>query len=174
MNELFSFKIHKGIGGFDMSVVWGIDTATTLDSSYLNCIESHYGKPGFVGRYLKTVPNYSEGLSAIEISFLHGSKVNLPILLIWNSFNSTEVNTYAQGQSAATAAIDYAYSTLGIPAREGKAIFADLEESYPVTAKWLQGWADTFFSYNPSGAPSPAYAPGVYANPEYGDFPSAF
>ncbi len=155
-----------------MSTVWGVDTATTVTSSYLDCIESNYGVPTFIGRYLKTVPSRSDGLTSSEVSLIHDK--NISIALIWNSFDGSTVSTYAQGKSVATAAIDWAYSTGNLYVPAGTAIFADLEQGYSVTADWIRGWVDTFYSYNPSGAPSPEYLPGMYANLEYGTFPSAF
>ncbi|MHB1683345.1 MAG: glycoside hydrolase family 25 domain-containing protein [Bacilli bacterium] len=146
-----------------MSAVWGIDTATNIDSTFLSCIEGKYGIPSFVGRYMETVPKVSDGLTSAEIKYLQGEHIS--ILLIWNNFGSTDVSTYAQGQTVAKTAIDYAYSTLFVPA--GKTIFADIELFYDVTAAWLQGWSDTFFSYSPSGSGTPEYSPGFYANPEY-------
>ena len=142
-------------------VQWGVDSATAVTQSFLNCINSNYGTPYFFGRYLQTVSGVSDGLSQQEINLIQGNGIK--ILVVDNSFGSN-VSGYSNGQTAANNAISYAENTLKIPA--GVAIYADIEEGYSVDAVWLEGWADTLAS-------SP-YKAGFYGNPQYGAFPGAF
>jgi hypothetical protein len=138
---------------------WGVDSAGAVNTNFYNCVVQHYGTPVFWGRYLKTINNVSDGLSASEISFLHARGVK--ILAIYNNFSSATGN--ANGQANANNAIAIAKS-LGVPANV--AIFADIEESYAVDASWIEGWVDVMSQSQ--------YMPGIYNNPISGKFPGAY
>jgi hypothetical protein len=128
-------------------ILWGVDTASKLDQAFLQCVVDNYGKPAVFGRYLETKEGVSTGLTPEEVELLH--KQGIKIIPIYNHF--TNATTYENGAQEAQAAIAYAQQ-IGIP--EGKAIFADIEPTYPVDEAFIQGWVDTLL-----GSP---YEPGIY------------
>ncbi|MFP7298284.1 glycoside hydrolase domain-containing protein [Neobacillus niacini] len=128
-------------------ILWGVDTASPLDQAFLQCVVDNYGKPAVFGRYLETKEGVSTGLTPEEVELLH--QQGIKIIPIYNHF--TNATTYETGAEEAQAAIAYAQQ-IGIP--EGKAIFADIEPTYPVDDAFIRGWVDTFV-----GSP---YKPGIY------------
>ncbi|WP_407936253.1 glycoside hydrolase family 25 domain-containing protein [Litchfieldia alkalitelluris] len=54
--------------------VWGVDSAAAVTENLFSCVKTNYGTPKYWGRYLKGVPNVSDGLTREEISFLHGKE----------------------------------------------------------------------------------------------------
>lgn len=128
-------------------ILWGVDTASKLDQAFLQCVVDNYGKPAVFGRYLETKEGVSTGLTPEEVELLH--KQGIKIIPIYNHF--TNATNYENGAQEAQAAIAYAQQ-IGIP--EGKAIFADIEPTYPVDEAFIQGWVDTLLV-------SP-YKPGIY------------
>ncbi|WHX98428.1 glycoside hydrolase domain-containing protein [Neobacillus sp. DY30] len=128
-------------------ILWGVDTASPLDQAFLQCVVDNYGKPSVFGRYLDTKEGVSAGLTPEEVELLH--QQGIKIIPIYNHF--TNATTYERGTLEAQAAIAYAQQ-IGIP--EGKAIFADIEPSYPVDEAFIRGWVDTLL-----GSP---YKPGIY------------
>lgn len=114
-------------------ILWGIDTASKITDSFLQCVKDNYGKPAFAGRYLETKPGYSYGLTKEEIAFLHKHEVK--VLTIYNQFHNAE--GYEHGKAEANQAIKLA-NQLGIPA--GVAIFADVEPTYSINDGFLKGW----------------------------------
>ncbi|OLS33985.1 glycoside hydrolase domain-containing protein [Bacillus sp. MRMR6] len=128
-------------------ILWGLDTASPVDTAFIQCVAENYGKPAFFGRYLETKEGVSAGLTADEAAFLHNQGIK--IIPIFNHF--TDATTYEQGIAEAEEAIAYA-ENLGIP--QGIAIFADIEPGYPVDEAFIRGWVDTLLD-------SP-YHPGIY------------
>jgi hypothetical protein len=128
-------------------LLWGVDTASKLDHAFLQCVVDNYGKPSVFGRYLETKEGVSAGLTPEEVELLHNQGIK--IIPIYNHF--TNATTYENGTQEAQAAIAYAQQ-IGIP--EGKAIFADIEPTYPVDEAFIRGWVDTLL-----GSP---YKPGIY------------
>jgi hypothetical protein len=128
-------------------ILWGVDTASKLDQAFLQCVVDNYGKPSVFGRYLETKEGVSSGLTPEEVELLH--QQGIKIIPIYNHF--TNATTYESGAQEAQAAIAYAQQ-IGIP--EGKAIFADIEPTYPVDENFIRGWIDTLLV-------SP-YKPGIY------------
>jgi hypothetical protein len=128
-------------------ILWGVDTASKLDQAFLQCVVDNYGKPSVFGRYLETKEGVSAGLTPEEVELLH--QQGIKIIPIYNHF--TNATTYESGAQEAQAAIAYAQQ-IGIP--EGKAIFADIEPTYPVDEAFIRGWVDTLL-----GSP---YKPGIY------------
>jgi hypothetical protein len=128
-------------------ILWGVDTASNLDQAFLQCVVDNYGTPSVFGRYLETNEGVSAGLTADEVELLH--QQGIKIIPIYNHF--TNATTYENGAQEAQAAIAYAQQ-IGIP--EGKAIFADIEPTYPVDENFILGWVDTLL-----GSP---YKPGIY------------
>ncbi|MHB1681762.1 MAG: glycoside hydrolase domain-containing protein [Bacilli bacterium] len=115
-----------------MSTVWGVDTASVVKITFLDCIKNKYGSPAFIGRYLQTVPKRSAGLSTAEAAFIH--KQGIKIWVLDNTFGiGTSGGT--NGYNAAKAAIEFAQGQLFIPS--GTRIFADIEEKYDVDAARL-------------------------------------
>jgi hypothetical protein len=128
-------------------ILWGVDTASKLDQAFLQCVVDNYGKPSVFGRYLETKEGVSAGLTPEEVELLH--QQGIKIIPIYNHF--TNATAYESGAQEAQAAITYAQQ-IGIP--EGKAIFADIEPTYPVDENFIRGWIDTLLV-------SP-YKPGIY------------
>ncbi|MEH7418692.1 glycoside hydrolase domain-containing protein [Neobacillus drentensis] len=129
------------------AIVWGVDTASSVDQAFLQCVKDNYGTPTVFGRYLESKGDVSVGLTKEEVDLLH--KQGIKILPIFNHFK--EAVGYENGVAEAKEAIAYAQK-IGIP--EGVAIFADIEPSYPVDEAFIRGWVDTLAS-------SP-YKPGIY------------
>ncbi|MDR4949708.1 glycoside hydrolase domain-containing protein [Neobacillus cucumis] len=127
--------------------IWGVDTASSVDQAFLQCVKNNYGAPSVFGRYLESKGDVSVGLTKEEIDLLH--KQGIKILPIFNHF--TDAVGYDKGVAEAKEAIAYAQK-IGIP--KGVAIFADIEPSYPVDEAFIRGWVDTL-------ANSP-YKPGIY------------
>ncbi|MED4225294.1 glycoside hydrolase domain-containing protein [Neobacillus cucumis] len=127
--------------------VWGVDTASSVDQAFLQCVKNNYGAPSVLGRYLESKGDVSVGLTKEEIDLLH--KQGIKILPIFNHF--TNAVGYDKGVAEAKEAIAYAQK-IGIP--KGVAIFADIEPGYPVDEAFIRGWVDTL-------ANSP-YKPGIY------------
>ncbi|HEU4963251.1 MAG TPA: glycoside hydrolase domain-containing protein [Bacilli bacterium] len=153
-----------GTGGdtpSDPHPLWGIDTVNVVDPSFYACVADNYGTPAFVGRYLKSIPDISQGVTSSEVKFLHARDVKL--LLIDNNFSSA--TGYENGQQEAQAAIEAA-KRVGVPQDANIPLFADIETTYPVDAAWLKGWITTF-----DGSP---YMAGFYANPLNGGFNAAY
>jgi hypothetical protein len=92
-----------------MPYVWGVDSASPVNESLLQCVMREFGKPLFWGRYLSTVPRAADGLTQGEIAFLH--RQNIKILPIYNDFR--EAVGYQLGKDAARQAIRHA-TRLGI------------------------------------------------------------
>jgi hypothetical protein len=128
-------------------ILWGVDTAGNLDQDFLQCVMDNYGKPSVFGRYLETKEGVSAGLTPEEVDLLH--QQGIKIIPIYNHF--TNATTYENGAQEAQVAIAYAQQ-IGIP--EGKAIFADIEPTYPVDEAFIRGWIETIL-----GSP---YKPGIY------------
>jgi hypothetical protein len=128
-------------------LLWGVDTASKLDQAFLQCVIDNYGTPSVFGRYLETKEGVSTGLTPDEVELLH--QQGIKIIPIYNHF--TNATVYENGAQEAQEAIAYAQQ-IGIP--EGKAIFADIEPTYPVDEAFIRGWVDTLL-----GSP---YKPGIY------------
>lgn len=139
--------------------IWGVDSAASATSTRYQCVSQNYGKPAFWGRYLKTIPNVSEGLTREEINFLHEN--NVKIIPLYNNFQRAQ--GYNDGVIAAKDAIALAES-FGFP--KNTAIFANIEFHFTVDYEWIRGWVHTVAS---SG-----YLPGLYGDPVRGKFNLAY
>jgi hypothetical protein len=139
--------------------IWGVYSAAKATSTRYQCVSEKYGKPAFWGRYLKTVPGVSEGLTKEEITFLH--EQSSKIIPIQNNFQRAQ--GYNDGVLAAIEAIRLSES-LGFP--KNTAIFANIEFHFTVDYEWIRGWVHTFSS---SG-----YLPGLYGDPVRGKFNLAY
>jgi hypothetical protein len=128
-------------------LLWGVDTASKVDQAFLRCVVNNYGLPSIFGRYLETKEGVSTGLTPEEVELLHHQGIK--IIPIYNHF--TNATNYENGTLEAQEAIAYAQQ-FGIP--EGKAIFADIEPTYPVDEAFIRGWVDTLL-----GSP---YKPRLY------------
>ncbi|MBC9786187.1 DUF1906 domain-containing protein [Heliobacterium chlorum] len=142
-----------------MAYEWGVDSASPADDQLLQCVINNFGKPRFWGRYLTTVPRVASGLTAEEISFLHGQ--NIKILPIYNDFR--DAVGYGNGKNVARRAIENA-ERLGVS--PGTFLFANIEHYFQVDEAWIRGWVDTLRT---SG-----YKSGIYHDPIRGPFSSAF
>lgn len=139
--------------------LWGVDSAASVKENLYNCVINNFGKPMFWGRYLTTIQNVNEGLTPTEIRFLHQKGVK--VMPIYNDFR--EAVGYRQGQVVARNAIFNA-QRLGFP--KGTFIFANIEKFFKVDEAWIRGYVDTFYPSN--------YRPGIYNDPQEGDFSKAF
>lgn len=138
---------------------WGVDSAAPVTEASYECVQSNLGYPHFWGRYLKTIPGTSSGLTKQEIQLLRNKGTK--IAPIYNNFEAA--TGFRNGKVDATNAIFYARS-LGIP--KDTFIFANIEQFFKVDEAWLRGWVDTIYT---SG-----FRPGFYAGPAQGDFSSAY
>ncbi|MCR2823695.1 glycoside hydrolase domain-containing protein [Lederbergia panacisoli] len=123
----------NGIGPDD--IIWGIDSASLTTKELYACVKEQFGTPKVWGRYLGDIEDVSFGLTSDEVEYLHSNKIK--ILIIYNHI--TEAKGYENGKSHAEKAISMA-KELKVP--KGKAIFADIEPSFPVDAKFIEGWFD--------------------------------
>ncbi|MDD2218344.1 MAG: DUF1906 domain-containing protein [Eubacteriales bacterium] len=138
---------------------WGIDSARIATEELLTCVIDNFGHPKFWGRYLLTIPNISQGLTAQEIAFIRSNDIK--ILPIYNRI--FDAMTYSVGVANAIDAISSA-QRLGIP--RDVPLFADIEPFFSVDSEWVEGWTETISS---SG-----YRSGIYNSPLIGDFSNAF
>jgi len=139
--------------------LWGVDSSNKVNEELYNCVITNFGKPKYWGRYLTTIPNVNDGLSAAEILFLH--KKGVRVMPIYNDFK--EAVGYRQGQVVARNAIFNA-QRLGFP--KNKFIFANVEKFFKVDEAWIRGFVDSMY---PSG-----YRPGIYNDPTAGAFADEF
>ena len=139
--------------------LWGGDSSNKVNEELYNCVITNFGKPKYWGRYLTTIPNVNDGLSAAEILFLH--KKGVRVMPIYNDFK--EAVGYRQGQVVARNAIFNA-QRLGFP--KNKFIFANVEKFFKVDEAWIRGFVDSMY---PSG-----YRPGIYNDPTAGAFADEF
>jgi len=126
-------------------IMWGVDSASLTTKELYACVKEQFGTPKVWGRYLGNIEDVSIGLTTDEVKYLHSKKVK--ILIIYNHI--TEAKGYEDGKSHAEKAISMA-KKLKVP--KGKAIFADIEPSFPVDAKFIEGWFDEMSksSYTPA------------------------
>jgi len=139
--------------------LWGVDSSNKVNEELYNCVVTNFGKPKYWGRYLTTIPNVNDGLTAAEILFLH--KKGVRVMPIYNDFK--EAVGYRQGQVVARNAIFNA-QRLGFP--KNKFIFANVEKFFKVDEAWIRGFVDSMY---PSG-----YRPGIYNDPTAGAFAEEF
>lgn len=152
------FNVRKG--GLSLATTyWGVDSAAIANEDLYQCVVANFGTPKFWGRYLVTVPNAAEGLSATEITFLR--RRGIKILPIYSAFR--EATGYTRGQIQARNAIFHA-RRLGIP--KDVVLFANVERFFAVDEAWIRGWVDEMY---PSG-----YRPGFYFDPVEGSFSNAY
>lgn len=128
---------------------WGVDSASPATDTFHQCITEHFGTPLIWGRYLGDLEDVSTGLTIDEASFLHDHDVK--ILLIYNHF--TDATGYENGKYSAEQAVSLAQA-LHVP--KGKAIFANIEPSSPVDAKFLAGWFE--------GLQNSSFTPAIYGS----------
>ncbi|MBW8349747.1 DUF1906 domain-containing protein [Bacillus sp. IITD106] len=128
-------------------ILWGVDSASLTSKEIYACVKEEFGTPKIWGRYLGNIEDVSFGLTSEEINYLHSNKVK--ILIIYNHI--TEAEGYDNGKSHAKKAISFVQD-LKIP--KGKAIFADIEPSFPVDSKFIEGWFDEI--------KKSSYTPGIY------------
>lgn len=145
--------------GLMPTYLWGVDSSVRVDDDNYECVVRSYGKPKYWGRYLTRVENVNDGLSKEEITFLHQKGVK--IMPIYNVFS--EAIGYRQGQVVARNAI-YNARRLGFP--KGVYLFANVEKFFKVDEAWIRGYVDTFYTSD--------YRPGIYHDPQEGDFNNAF
>ncbi len=144
---------------------WGVDSVTHADQNFAgmtffeivkaNAIDA----PRFWGRYIGS-PTASYNLVPSEIEYL--ARKNCRILLIYNGHTGpgASVATFADGQAAAQAAIDYiAINNLQVPGGNKVWIYCDLEASQSPTPAFFTGWF--------SRMQSSPYVGGVYGAPSH-------
>lgn len=139
--------------------LWGVDSAAIANESLYQCVRNNYGHPKYWGRYLVTVPNAAEGLTATEVAFLHQKGIR--ILPIYSAFK--EATGYSKGQVNARNAVFHA-KRLKVP--KNTVLFANVERFFSVDEAWIRGWVDAMY---PSG-----YKPGFYHDPVKGNFSNAY
>lgn len=131
-----------------MSGTWGVDTADYAWNVLGRAQQAYGTTPGWWGRYL---PN--DAITPAEVAWLH--QRGIAILALWNGENDQTVAWgYVYGKQQAEAACD-AWAALGAP--KGIAIVVDVEQPWPVSGVFLQGWLD--------GCHGRGYIGGAYLNP---------
>lgn len=130
-------------------LVWGIDTASKINSSFYQCVTKNYGKPVVVGRYMLSEQGVYTGLNQNEVKFLHRKGVK--ILPIYNKFSNASGKSH--GVTVAHQAIQRA-KKLGVP--KGSYLAADIELQKQVNAGFLMGWTQTILNAG--------YKPSIYGN----------
>ncbi|MCY0880519.1 MAG: DUF1906 domain-containing protein [Firmicutes bacterium] len=141
-------------------LLWGIDSAAHAHLPFFHCVLRQYGPPDFWGRYLLTRHGICDGLSPLEIRFLH--QHGIKILAIDNAFGAHTHGRMA-GILAGMHALEAA-KRLKIPA--GTAIFADIEITYHPDSSWMIAWAGMILQGG--------YRPGFYYNPRHSAFIQSF
>lgn len=140
-------------------IAWGFDTVHVVNSSFYKKVETNYGKPVFVGRYMTTKQGVYSGLTKSEIKNLHHKGIK--ILPIYDHF--TNAKSSSQGKKVAQQAIQQA-KRLGIP--KGTYIVADIEINKPVDYNFLISWTKTLLNAG--------YKPGIYGNFSDGSINGAY
>ncbi|RFU70603.1 DUF1906 domain-containing protein [Peribacillus saganii] len=143
----------------NVSFLWGVDSALSVNQEILNCVTISYGKPLYWGRYLSRVEGAAEGLTRNEILFLH--KNGIRVMPIYSNFRSAV--GLRSGNITAQNAVAHA-RRLNIP--EGKILFANIERFFQVDSAWIEGW---FSTIRTSG-----YRCGYYHDPLIGEFNREF
>lgn len=141
------------------TTLWGVDSTTIVNSTFLNQVRASFGTPSFFGRYLDAI-TFSP-MNASEASFIHSQGIH--ILPIMSDFGGD--TTSAKGTARANDAIAKARA-LGIPAKT--VIIADIENNSSVDAGYIEAWYKTISAAG--------YTPGYYDNPLPGSsgFANAF
>ena len=153
---------------------WGWDAfgaSTSLTASYLSTARSDYGGhyPAEVGLYLDH--GSSELLSPSVVSLVQSKSIGIYLISDLSDSSTGQAGTGSesaqqQGAADAATAVSYAEHTLGVPANDGIAIYADNENTTPISAGYVTGWYNTL--------EADGFIPGFYANPTSGDFNGAF
>ena len=86
------------------STLWGVDTASTVNTSLLNSVINTYGKPSFIGKYLNATA--FTPLSASEAAFIHSHGIHILVI----ESDAGHDTTYSAGVSRANQAIAKAHS----------------------------------------------------------------
>jgi hypothetical protein len=139
--------------------LWGVDSASKVTDELYKCVVDNYGKPAYWGRYLKTIPDVSRGLTTQEIRFVRDKGIK--ILPIYNDFQAAV--GYDKGKIAARNSISNA-RRLGIS--KDIFIFANIERFFDVNEGWIRGWVDVMYT---SG-----FRPGIYADTDSREFNEAY
>lgn len=142
-----------------MAYQWGVDSTQEATKELYDCVLKKYGKPKYWGRYLSTVPEVSEGLTASEIERLHNNGTK--VMAIYNNF--TEATGYRKGKVIAQNAVFHA-RRLNFP--KGKVLFANVEKFFKVDESWIRGYVE--------GMHASGYQPGFTCDPTNGKFNEAF
>ena len=141
-------------------MLFGVDSATgtttamadgTLFIDYITRVATPPGGPSlsFWGRYIGGLYSITSG----EAAFLQTR--NFKILVIYNGAGPGSVQGgLSAGQNDAAKAVKAAHA-LDIPA--GRAIFADVENTWLPTPDWIKAWATSIAAAG--------YVPGYYCNP---------
>ncbi|GER90006.1 hypothetical protein KDW_41680 [Dictyobacter vulcani] len=129
-------------------VLWGVDTVSIVNSSFLSSVASNYGTPQFIGRYIDA--RSFTPLGASEASYIHSRGIH--ILPILSDFGGD--TTFSTGVSRANDALGKA-SSLGIP--KGTILVVDIESNASVDSGYIRGWNDTIAAAG--------YTVGYYENP---------
>ncbi|GLV60308.1 hypothetical protein KDH_71280 [Dictyobacter sp. S3.2.2.5] len=140
-------------------VLWGVDTTSAVNASFLSVVGNNYGTPQFIGRYIDAI-SFSP-ISSSEASYIHSRGIH--ILPILSDFGGD--TGLSKGVSRANDALSKA-SSLGIP--KGTILVVDIESNSSIDSGYIQGWNDTIAAAG--------YVVGYYENPLPGSsgFNSAF
>ncbi|MFC0524260.1 glycoside hydrolase domain-containing protein [Pontibacillus salicampi] len=142
-----------------MAYRWGVDSAQEVTKELYQCVLTNFGKPAYWGRYLTTVPDASEGLTAGEIKLLQDSGTK--VMPIYNNFK--EATGYRKGRVIAQNAAFHA-KRLNFP--KEKVLFANVERFFKVDEAWIRGYVDAMYNTD--------YKPGFYHDPVQGPFADAY
>ncbi|WP_017470443.1 glycoside hydrolase domain-containing protein [Amphibacillus jilinensis] len=142
-----------------MPYIWGVDSANEATKDLYDCVLTQFGKPEYWGRYLTRVEGASEGITTEEVQLLHNS--NTKIMPIYNDF--LEAIGERQGLIVAQNAIFHA-RRLGIP--KGKILVANIENFFNIDAAFISGFVEAMYISD--------YKPGLYHDPDQGQFDRAY
>ena len=129
--------------------VWGFDTDSTYNSTFMSQAATYAGNPTVVGGYLV---NKWRSLNGTQVSYLHNKGIAIVLL------DSPDVSSLLGSTQAATnanAAISAA-STLGAHANSNIAIYIDVEPHEQIDPGYINGWYTT--------VTNAGYIPGFYEN----------
>ncbi|MEQ6376090.1 DUF1906 domain-containing protein [Bacillaceae bacterium S4-13-56] len=138
---------NNGDSDQEVTIEWGIDTASLVTEDFYDCVVNEFGEPEFIGRYMLQIEGVSFKMTQEEIQLIHEN--NARILPIYNGVS--EATGYEHAINHAEEAINIAQE-LGIP--EGTPIIVDIEPSFPVDQEFIRGWVESISNSS--------YEPGIY------------
>ena len=152
--------------------MWGVDTTTTIGSSFLTTIKSHVGTPVIVGQYLDT--GGGQHLTSSQATYIHNQNIGIVLLFSPNdgilaTHSSPPFDHPATAQQVADSEAATAVSeaeAVGANPYSGIALYRDVEVGYSISSVYIDQWY--------SDVTAAGYIPGFYENSVNGQFEGAF